>query len=347
MEKWRNSPFLFLAVSLILLLSSCNLPRDNEDLSDVDLLKTAARQTVEARLTENVEGTDEGSPTPTATGEEPGDTQEPTPSPTATTQAPNPPTNTPRPCNKMEFVNDVTIPDGTEIVAGDSFTKTWRLKNTGTCTWTSGYRLVFESGDRMDAPDSVQLTSGSVGPGETVDVSVDLTAPDTPGTYRGYFVLRSPENVVFGLGAGQGFWVEIEVIPADTPTPTATATATATDTTEPKPDLVINQIEFNPDPPVEDNAVIVSVQVYNQGDAIAVGPFTVEWYGGENFTNVSCTWTFFNINPSGGQIKDCSFTYQSNYSGINTKAEADTTNTVDESDETNNVMLKEINVVEP
>ena len=240
MDKWRNYTFLVLVVSLIPLLSGCNLPRGNGDLSDVDLLKTAARQTVEARLTENVDDTEEATPTATATEDGQADDGEPTPSPTATTEAPDPPTNTPRPCNKMEFVDDVTIPDGTEIVAGDSFTKTWRLKNTGTCTWTSGYRLIFDHGDRMGAPDSVQLTSGSVDPGGSVDVSVDLTAPDSPGSYKGYFLLRSPENVVFGLGGSQGFWVEIEVIAVDTPTPTATAT----NTTEPQPDLIINLIEF-------------------------------------------------------------------------------------------------------
>ncbi len=349
MVKWRKILSLMIGVLLILLLASCNMPKGDNDLTDVEILKTAARQTVEAKLTENVDGPEEGSltPSPTEEQEDPGE-EEPTPSPTLTTEPPPPASDTPEPCNRMQFVDDVTIPDGTDIVAGDSFTKTWRLKNTGTCAWTSGYQLIFDHGDRMDAPDTAPVTSGSVGSGNTVDVSADLTAPDTPGTYQGYFLLRSPDGVVFGLGGGQGFWVKIEVIAEATATPTNTATATATNTTAPQPDLIINQIEFNPDPPVSGSPVDVSVQVYNQGDAVAVGPFTVEWYPGESFTDPGCDLdTVSNLSPSDDEVLTCNYSGYPDSGDINTKAIADTTDTVDESDETNNEMLKAISVDSP
>jgi hypothetical protein len=108
----------------------------------------------------------------------------------------------------------VTYADGDDVDAGASFTKTWRLQNIGSCTWTSDYRLVFFSGDKMGAADAVKFTSGSVAPNDAVNVSIELTAPDDGGTYKGYFKLRAPDGTVFGIGdnAGGAFWVEIESI---------------------------------------------------------------------------------------------------------------------------------------
>jgi hypothetical protein len=73
---------------------------------------------------------------------------------------------------------------------------------------------VFSGGDAMDAPASVQLTSGTVNPGQNVDVSVDLTAPTSEGTYRGNWQLRDPSDVLFGVENSTSglFWVEINVV---------------------------------------------------------------------------------------------------------------------------------------
>lgn len=118
------------------------------------------------------------------------------------------------PCNRAAFVADVTYPDYTEVQNNTSFVKTWRLQNNGSCTWTSGYRLVFSHGDRMDAPDEVTLTSVSVAPGGTVDVSVNLKSPSTAGTYQGNFKLKSPDGQIFGIGADASgsFYVLIQVV---------------------------------------------------------------------------------------------------------------------------------------
>jgi len=108
-------------------------------------------------------------------------------------------------------VTDVTVPDGSKADPDQHFTKTWRLRNDGSCTWTSSYDLVFSSGDDMSAPPAVQLTAGTVEPGEPVDVSVELVAPSTAGTYKGFYKLRNGGGVLFGLAGGNPFWVEIEV----------------------------------------------------------------------------------------------------------------------------------------
>jgi hypothetical protein len=96
-----------------------------------------------------------------------------------------------------EFVEDVTVPDGTEFTSGQSFTKTWRLRNNGTCTWNTGYQLTFKTGEQMDAPAVVSVTA-SVSPGETLDISVDMSAPATPGEYTGTWRLANVEGEAFG-----------------------------------------------------------------------------------------------------------------------------------------------------
>jgi hypothetical protein len=123
-------------------------------------------------------------------------------------------TLTPVPCNWAQFISDISIPDNWETSPVDHFTKTWRLKNIGSCTWTSGYSLKFDTGDQMGAPASQQLTTGTVAPGGTIDVSVDLLSPATPGTYQGFFKLRASDATTFGIGpaANGAFWVKIKVI---------------------------------------------------------------------------------------------------------------------------------------
>jgi len=133
-------------------------------------------------------------------------------------------------CDRAQFISDVTVPDGTTFAPGATFNKTWRLKNSGTCTWTTSYSLVFESGEKMGGPDSVNLPK-TVAPGQTVDVTVSLTAPASAGTYRGYWKFANSGGVKFGLGSDgtKAWWVEIKVSgPTPTPgTPTPTTTPVA------------------------------------------------------------------------------------------------------------------------
>ena len=121
----------------------------------------------------------------------------------------------PTPCNWAQFIADITYPDDSEMGISDHFTKTWRLKNIGSCAWTSGYALVFDHGDQMGAPAEQQLTTGTVAPGATIDISVDLVTPASPGTYQGFFKLRSSDDTIFGIGSGAdgAFWVRVLVPP--------------------------------------------------------------------------------------------------------------------------------------
>jgi hypothetical protein len=123
-----------------------------------------------------------------------------------------------------EFVEDITIPDETELPPNATFVKIWRLKNVGSTTWTTDYKLVFVGGDKMEVQDSIPLPK-NVAPGETVEISVSLIAPANPAHYTGYFNLMNPNGDNFGVGVGaiEAFWVDIVVSedapPFATPTP--------------------------------------------------------------------------------------------------------------------------------
>ncbi len=197
-----------------MLLTACNLPGLSIEPTE-DKPAIAIRQTVEAQLTQAA-----ALPTTMPVTAAPlTPTLHP---PTPTLPPTNTPTSTPvpTPCNKAEFVTDVSVPDGSDFPVFDTFTKTWRLRNVGTCTWTTSYRVVFDHGDQMLAPDSVALGS-SVPPGSTIDVSVPMEAPGTPGTYQGYWKLRDAGGVLFGVGASGNvaFWVEIDSISSLPPGP--------------------------------------------------------------------------------------------------------------------------------
>ncbi|PWB68953.1 MAG: hypothetical protein C3F07_21055 [Anaerolineales bacterium] len=157
----------------------------------------------------------------------------PTTSPDATFTPGVPrPTNQPGCTNSASFVADITIPDNSIIGAGETFTKTWRISNTGTCIWASDYKLVHYSDQRMGAPDGVPLDITY--PGETLDISVELVAPNSPGTYRGNFVIENPEGLIMKIDEDSRLWLIINVTNtavAPTATTTTSTSPTATNST--------------------------------------------------------------------------------------------------------------------
>jgi polar amino acid transport system substrate-binding protein len=148
----------------------------------------------------------------------------PTNQPTATAVPPVP-TATPPACwDGMKFVADVNFDDNDMknppyIKPGDGFVKTWRVQNTGTCTWTSKYRLVYAYGNVTAARMNGQPINilGSVIPGQFVDLSVTLIAPQEYLTYQGFWHM---ENAT-GRRFGQTIWVGIST-QADPENPAAT-----------------------------------------------------------------------------------------------------------------------------
>ena len=180
-------------------------------LSSVLLFSLALSSCLHFRAQAAKQATSTATTTPSPTA-----TQTMTPTPTLTATATATPTTIPNvafniPCDQATFIEDVTIPDGTQISEGDVFTKTWRLENTGGCTWTPAYRVVFDRGALLGAPASFNLPA-FVNPGQTVDISVNLAAPYDPGIYEGFWKLEDPNGNVFGVGSSSvDFDVEIAV----------------------------------------------------------------------------------------------------------------------------------------
>lgn len=191
MKRHLTLPLLILG----LLLAACG-PSEADIQATVVVAETNAVSTAFMQLTETALAN------PSAT---------PTPSPTATLF----PTNTPAltttvsagtgatgggatsTCDVMTFVSDVTVSDGEEIAAGTAFTKTWAVKNDGTCDWSTAYQIIYSSGDQMGGASASTLPV-AIAVGASGNISVELTAPATAGTYTGYWALANAAGQAFG-----------------------------------------------------------------------------------------------------------------------------------------------------
>jgi hypothetical protein len=219
MSKTKTTA-LILIVLLSLILSACNNPLLNGNQSEydaaveaaVDAALEAGAEEVLADASDDPAAADPAADADPAAEADPPAAEEPVEvalQPDDPT--PVPPTVVPTCTDKVQFVSDVTVPDNTSFNPNASFTKVWRLKNSGSCTWTSSYALIFGHGDAMNGSAKVNLTS-TVNPGSSVDVSIQLKAPAAAGTYQGFYFLEGP-NGVFGIGNQNNLpiWVKIKV----------------------------------------------------------------------------------------------------------------------------------------
>lgn len=144
---------------------------------------------------------------------------------TATPQFTATASNTPAPtsvttCYAARYVYDESYPDGTRVDPGQAIAKTWRLQNVGTCDWPAGqYELYFINGDRMNGTSPLSIGI-AVPVGGYANFTVNLRAPNTPGTYHGDWMLRFGGDDLVGVGPDFNlpFWVEI-VVRGATPAP--------------------------------------------------------------------------------------------------------------------------------
>ncbi len=180
-----NRTLLFPFGGRVLVSLACAFPlavsSNENDVAD------AVAETVQAAL-EQTQAAATYTPLPTLT-----------PYPTYTPASQKPyypqPTYAQQNCNQAKFISE-TIPDYTVMDPGEEFTKSWRLKNVGTCTWNPNYSFVFYSGDRMSGAKTTDLDE-YVKPGETIDILVDMVAPSDPDTYTGYWKLQDDGGTNF------------------------------------------------------------------------------------------------------------------------------------------------------
>lgn len=225
---FRKKVKLLIILVFCVLLSACGTPTEVSPIAveQFDIMQTSSAATVETMTTAivatdlvNQAATSQALAlaTPTlavvSTQTPILPTPSPTAIPTAQIEAPTPTLYTIQDsnCNLATFV-DESIPDGSQFFPGTAFTKTWTLKNVGTCTWTEDYSLVFVSGTQMSSATSFPLSNSPVAPGQTVTISLPLDAPPSAGTYRSDFKLRSDEGVIFAFrNVETTFWLEIQV----------------------------------------------------------------------------------------------------------------------------------------
>jgi hypothetical protein len=201
-----NKPLIIFFLTIFTAQLACNAPSSAgtpDTFATLNGLYTASALTEQAAGTRPATSTP-GLPAPTAIGS--GNSA--TATNTLFVGSPAPVSR----CDAAVFLSDVTYPDGSLVERNSTFVKIWRIKNIGTCTWTSSYAVVFSSGDAMKGPSAAALTK-NVYPGDTYDLRVTLTSPNTDGHYRGYWKLRNAAGALFGIGslADTAFWVDIKV----------------------------------------------------------------------------------------------------------------------------------------
>jgi len=169
-------------------------------------VQTATPQSAPHFVTSTLPPTKEATPHPTRT-----------PLPASATSASVDVTKSVKCKDGAVLLEDVTIPDNSKVPAGKIFTKTWKFKNTGTCAWT-GFTINYVAGERMNAPESAPVPETAAG--ATVDISIDLTAPATDGTYTTHFSLHNAAGESIAIGAEKTFYVKVIVSAGGAPAPT-------------------------------------------------------------------------------------------------------------------------------
>jgi len=194
--------FIIFAVIATLILAACAPATPIVPTPDVLAIRTSAASTVVAEFTLTAAVFTATSLPPTTTF-----TPEPLPSPsaTATTIFATDPTQialgTPgQLCDNFSFdplTVDVTILDGTQMTPGQSFVKTWKIKNTGICPWGDGYGLIYAGyADKMSGEPVPLGTLVQVG--QEVDVSVNFKAPTNIGEYTSAWQMANAKGIPFG-----------------------------------------------------------------------------------------------------------------------------------------------------
>jgi hypothetical protein len=189
-------------LAIVLLISACAPATPIEPTPDVNAIRTSAANTVVAEFTLTAAAFTPTSapPTETPTPELPTET----PTITFATDPTQAALGTPAAlCDNYSFdltTLDVTVPDGTPMTPGQEFVKTWKIRNTGICTWDTGYKAIFS----YSSPPNQQMgaqpvpLAALVAPGEEIEVSVQFKAPATPGEYTGYWQMVNSKGIPFG-----------------------------------------------------------------------------------------------------------------------------------------------------
>ncbi len=207
---------IFLSFLAIFFSAACTSANDATPTTDVNAIYTMAAKTVVAELTGTAAVVTPTQPltstplpqettaTPVPTSTVPTATPTLTPSATATATVTPQASPTDEFCDNAAWVADVSVQDGTEMAPGQAFEKTWRIKNTGTCTWEAGYKIAFGYGENMNG--QARAINTPVAPNEEIEVTVVFSAPLAAGTYQSYW------RMVNAAGINFGEWLYVDIV---------------------------------------------------------------------------------------------------------------------------------------
>ena len=224
MTSIRKPKLIAILGVIVLLLTACG-PSDTELTPTVnpDAIHTEAVATFASSLTQTALAL----PSATLTL---------TPSPTNTPLAVSTistATSTTGSCYKLLYVKDVTVPDNTVMLPGQTFTKTWQVQNSGGCAWAPGFKFSLIGGDALNGQ-TLTLTQ-AVPVGSKTEISIAMVAPTgKTGTIQGTWRMADDKGGFFGdsltvvISMGGSTTVTVT-----TPAAASTATPTPTPTTGP------------------------------------------------------------------------------------------------------------------
>ena len=205
--------FVTLIAALILVACGSATPAAGEPTPDVAAVRTSAASTVVSQFTLTAAAftATPAPPTETQASASPEATSTQTTLPVA--QVTNAEGTVVVLCDKYSWdpaTVDVNVPDNTTMSPGQDFIKTWKIKNIGSCTWDAGYKLVFSYGDD-ELKGEAQPLSAAIGPQQEVEVSVQFTAPDLPGTYFSVWTMQNAKGITFLGNDNKALYVKIVV----------------------------------------------------------------------------------------------------------------------------------------
>lgn len=180
---------LILTLITVLILTACasgGTPAPTATAVDINAVQTTVVETIVAKVTQTAAAQPSATATLTPAPKTPTVTVTPTAAASGTAAL----------CDNSAFVSDASVPDGTQMTAGQAFVKTWRVKNTGTCSWKTTYRLIYAYGEKLGGL-TTALTA-EVLPNSEVEISINLQAPTKAGNYGGYWRLANNNGTPFG-----------------------------------------------------------------------------------------------------------------------------------------------------
>lgn len=231
MEKKKLKTIVILAITTLLLVSACKPAVSTPVVDEADIERRVrgtqaaqaaqfatetyfAQKTLESIPTETPVPTEAPTNTPEFVAPSATATLELGLGPTATLpqQATDPSGEQPgQQCLQMAFVHDGGVKPSHQLKPGDTFSKTWTIKNIGTCTWTTDYHLTFVEGDDFGKQFQANV-SVATPPGEKLEITItNLIAPTKAGSYRSSWMLAHPGGARFGYGPNRGSTLNIQI----------------------------------------------------------------------------------------------------------------------------------------